>query len=93
MPYATGNLNVAVPRMGGGDDLTSETAAIWVYRETGGDNLAAISADNYITDGDEKGVKPGDIIAFVETTVDANWAIVDTVSAAGLVAVTLFSNP
>jgi hypothetical protein len=93
MSYSTNSLNVAVPRVGGGDDLTSESAAIWVYRETGDAVLAVMVADDYITDGNEKGVKVGDVICFIETAVDAAWGTVDTVDAAGLVGIILLSNP
>ena len=94
MAYAANNLNLCAPRVGEGENLANAgwSSAMWVYRDSGGDNLATMSADDYITDGNDQGLRVGDIIAFVETAVDATWAIVDTIDAAGLVAVTLFSN-
>ena len=50
-------------------------------------------ADDYIDDGNDQGVKVGDAILFTETSVDAAWGTVDTVDAAGLVGIVLFSNP
>lgn len=94
MAYATANLNVCIPRLGEGENLADAgfSSAMWAYRDVGSDVLATMVADNFIDDGNDRGVRPGDIIAFVETGVDASWVIVDTVDAAGLVAVTLFSN-
>jgi hypothetical protein len=65
---------------------------MWTYRDSGGDVLATMIADNFITDGNDKGLRVGDVIAIIETAVDASWVIVDTIDADGLVAVTLFSN-
>jgi hypothetical protein len=81
--------------MGEGENLANAgwSSAMWVYRDTGGDVLATMVADDYIDDGNDQGLRVGDIIAFVETAVDAQWMIVDTIDAAGLVAVTSFSNP
>lgn len=92
MSYSPNSLNLLIPRVGGGDDLTSESSAVWSYRETGDAILAVMVADDYITDGDEQGVKVGDAILFTETAVDAAWGTVDTVTA-GLVGIILMSNP
>ena len=93
MAYAANNLNLCAPRVGQGENLADAgwSSAMWVYRDSGGDVLATMIADDFITDGDDQGLRVGDIIAFVETAVDASWVIVDTITA-GLVAVTLFSN-
>ncbi len=95
MAYDTKNLNLCMPRLGEGEDLADAgfSSAMWSYRDVGGDNLATMTTDNFITDGLDRGVRVGDFISFIETAVDAEWMIVDTVSAAGLVAVTSFSNP
>ena len=95
MAYSANNLNVLIPRVGAGAGGANAgfSVAVFAYRDSSGDNLATMVADNYITDGGDQGVQVGDIIAFVETAVDGEWMIVDTVSAAGLVAVTSFSNP
>jgi hypothetical protein len=96
--YKSDNLQQIFPRMGSGDNVALDdggyAVGLWSYRQiTADDALATMVADDYITDGNDKGVKPGDIIAFVETAVDAQWMTVDTVDADGLVAVTSFSNP
>jgi len=52
-----------------------------------------MTADDFIDDGNDRGVRPGDVIDFVETGVDAERMLVDTVSAAGLVTFISFSNP
>ena len=94
MAYATANLNICAPRVGEGENLADAgwSSAMWTYRDSGGDVLATMIADDFITDGNDKGLRVGDIIAIIETAVDASWVIVDTIDAAGLVAVTLFSN-
>jgi hypothetical protein len=98
MAYKPDNLQNCLPRLGTGDNLAADdggySVGVWTYRQITADgDLATMVADDYITDGNDKGVKPGDIIAFVETAVDAQWMTVDTVDADGLVAVTSFSNP
>jgi hypothetical protein len=93
MAYDAKNLNLTSARMGEGENAANAgySSASWVYRDSGGDVLATMIADNYITDGDDQGIKVGDMIAFIETGVAAQWHIVDSISAAGLVAVTAFT--
>ena len=95
MAYDAKNLTCVNPRLGAGEAGANAgyTSATFHYRDTGGDNLATMTANDYITDGDDQGIQVGDLIAFIETAVDAEWMIVDTVSAAGLVRQTSFSNP
>jgi hypothetical protein len=87
-----------IPRLGTGDNLAADdggySVALWSYRQITGDgDLATMVADNYITDGNDKGLKVGDIVIFVEDTVDSSWKQVNTVSAAGLVTFITVSNP
>ena len=98
MAYKSDNLQQVFPRLGTGDNLAADdggyAVGVWSYRAITGDNtLAEMQADDFISDGNDKGVKPGDVIIFVEDTVDASWALVDTVSAAGLVVTIVVSNP
>ena len=94
MAYAANNLNLCAPRVGEGENLADAgfSSAMWVYRDSGGDTLATMTADDYITDGDDQGLRVGDIVDFVETGVDAERMLVDTITA-GLVTFISFSNP
>lgn len=94
MAYAANNLNLCAPRVGEGENLANAgySSAMWVYRDSGGDTLATMTADDYITDGDDQGLRAGDIVDFVETGVDAERMLVDTITA-GLVTFISFSNP
>jgi hypothetical protein len=96
--YKPANLVNIVPRLGTGDNLAADdggySVALWSYRQiTGDDALATMVADNYITDGNDRGLKVGDLVIFVEDTVDSSWKQVNTVSAAGLVTFITVSNP
>ena len=98
MAYKPDNLQNLIPRLGTADNLAADDGGygvgVWSYRAITGDNtLADMQAANFILDGNDKGVKVGDVIIFVEDTVDASWALVDTVSAAGLVVTIIVSNP
>lgn len=96
MAYSTNNLNVCFPRMGEGENLANAgySSAMWSYRDiTAGNTLAQMQAGDFITDGNDKGLRVGDIIVFIEDTVDASWALVSAISAAGLVTTIVLSNP
>lgn len=97
MAYKSGNLQQVVPRMGTGENLAADDGgygvAIWSYRAITGDNtLAQMQASGFITDADEKGLRIGDIVVFVEDTVDASWGVVDAITASAADTIIL-SNP
>ena len=98
MAYKPANLVCVVPRLGTGDNLVGDdggrSVGIWSYRGlTAEDDLAAMQTDDFIDDANDTGIKVGDIVIFVEDTVDASFGFVNTVSAAGLVTTLIVSNP
>ena len=98
MAYKSANLTCLVPRFGGGDNLVGDdggyTVSLWAYRNGGaGDSLATMQANNYITNGNDVGLRVGDLIIIVQDTVDASWMLVSAISAAGLVSTIVVSNP
>lgn len=98
MAYKSANLQLLIPRVGGGDNVAADDGgygvALWSYRAITGDNtLAQMQAGGFITDGGDKGVKVGDVIIFVENAVDASWGLVTAVAAGGAVTTVVVSNP
>lgn len=98
MAYKSANLVNMIPRMGTGDNLAADdggySLGLWSYRQITGDgDLATMVADDYITDGNDKGLKVGDIVIFVEDNVDSSWQQVDTIDVDGLVTFIVVSNP
>ena len=97
MAYNTKNLQVLIPRLGTGDNLEAEdggyAVAIFSYRAlTADDALADMQASGFISDADDRGLKIGDIVVFVEDTVDAAWGVVDAITA-GAADTIILSNP
>ena len=97
MAYKSANLQQITPRMGTGDNLAADdggyAVAMWSYRAITGDNtLANMQAAGFITDADEKGLRIGDIVVFVEDTVDASWGVVSAITASAATTIIL-SNP
>jgi hypothetical protein len=91
MAYDANNLNQCFVRVGSGEGGANAGFGVgmWTYRSA--EALATVIADNFITDGGDQGIKVGDAILFIETASGGTWAEVDTVSAAGLVAVSALS--
>lgn len=95
MAYNANNLNLCSPRMGEGENLANAgySAAMWVYRDiTANDNLAAMQASGFISDADDQGIRVGDLVCFIEDTVDASWALVSVITA-GAADTIILSNP
>ena len=97
MAFNSKNLTLLQPRVGtaeGGTDAGYGTA-LWCYRDNGGDNLAAMQADGFITDMDDYGIRVGDIIIAIDDTVDASWLLVSGVgvTVAGAADTIIVSNP
>jgi hypothetical protein len=96
--YNTKNLQLITPRLGSGDNLEADpdsgyAIAIWSYRAlTADDALADMQDSGFIDDADERGLKIGDIVVFVEDTVDAAWGVVDAITASAADTIIL-SNP
>ena len=98
MAYKPASLTCLVPRLGSADNLVGDDGgrgvALWAYRGlTAEDDLAAMQTDDFIDDANDTGIQVGDIVIFVEDTVDASFGFVDTISAAGLVTTLIVSNP
>lgn len=98
MAYKSANLQQVFPRMGTGDNVAADdggyAVGVWSYRAITADNtLAQMQAASFISDGDDKGMRVGDVVIFVEDTVDASWGLVSAISAAGLVTTIIVSNP
>lgn len=84
MAYAANNLNLCAPRMGEGENLANAgySSAQWVYRDiTANDALAAMQVNGFISDGDDQGIRQGDVIDFVEDGVAAVRMLVSAVTA------------
>lgn len=97
MAYKSANLQNVIPRVGEGENLAADDGgygvAIWTYRAITADNtLAQMQASGFISDADDKGLKIGDIVVFVEDTVDASWGVVDAITA-GAADTIILSNP
>jgi len=82
MPYATNSLNLRSPRVGGGDDAGSLSAAKWSY--VSADANATVIAAGYVDDGVEKGIKVNDVVEIVDTATPlVTHAVVTVVAANG----------
>ncbi len=97
MAYKSDNLQLLIPRVGEGENPAASPGgygvAVWSYRAITADNtLANMQGAGFITDADEKGLRVGDIIVFVEDTVDASWALVASITA-GAATTVILSNP
>jgi len=84
--------------MGTGDNVAADdggfAVGLWSYRaETGDNTLAQMQAASFISDGNDKGMRVGDAVLFVQDTVDASWGLVSAITAAGLVTTIIVSNP
>lgn len=84
--------------MGSGDNLAADdggyAVGLWSYRAITADNtLGNMQGAGFITDGNDKGMRIGDVVIFVEDTVDASWGLVSAIDAAGLVTTIIVSNP
>ncbi len=84
MAYASGSLNLAIPRMGEGLDAGSLSFASYCYISA--DAIATVIAAGYITDGNDKGLRVNDVVTVVDSNVPSiDYCLVTVVSAAGLV--------
>ena len=84
MAYAANNLNLCIARMGECENLANAgySSASWAYRDlTANDNLAAMQVDAFISDGDDQGIRQGDVIDFIEDGVGAVRMLVTLVTA------------
>lgn len=81
MAYATGSLNVAVPRLGAGVTAGSLSPAIWVYESA--DAPVTVLAAGYINDGGDKGMVVGDVVFVVDTGTSCTSHSVTVVAANG----------
>lgn len=74
MAYATAGLSCAVS--------VAENPAIWTY--TSADALGTVIAADYFSDGDERGMKLGDVVFIYDSnTNDGGVAFVTLVTAGG----------
>lgn len=80
MAYATGSLNLLIPKVGQGTDTGKLSQNIWLY--VSADAVATVIAEDYITDGDDKGMAVDDVVLVVDNntpTVDVCLVtVVDT---------------
>lgn len=84
MAYATGSLNLRVPRMGEGLDAGSLSFSSYDYISA--DAIATVIAAGYITDGNDKGIRVNDVVQVVDSNVPSiDLCLVTVVTAAGLV--------
>ncbi len=82
MAYNTDSLQCDRPRLGGGDDALKLSSATYMYRSV--DVAATVIAAGFIDDGDDKGVKVGDLLIVLDqTTPLATTHIVSVVAANG----------
>lgn len=98
MAFKSANLQLLIPRMGTADNAAADDGGygvnVFSYRALTADNtLAQMQAAGFITNGPDYGVKVGDIIIFVEDTVDASWGLVSAIAANGDVTTVVVSNP
>ena len=77
MAYVSNNLNVCVPRMG------QDGTALWAYEGT--DIHTDVDATDFFTDGDDKGLRVGDIVFVSKTdaTIGTTVHYVSVVTAGG----------
>jgi len=82
MAYVTAQLNLAKPRLGDGDQ------ALWLMNGT--DVHTDVDAADFISDGDDKGLKVSDVVIYVKTTatVGATVHSVSAVTAGGAATLT-----
>jgi hypothetical protein len=71
MAYATNSLNLQIPRVGGGEDVGSLSAAQYVYRSA--DPVLTVIAAGYIDDGVDKGMQVNDYVV----VIDDNLGLID----------------
>ena len=84
MAYASGSLNLQIPRVGGGEDVGSLSAAQYVYRSA--DPVLTVIGAGYISDGGDKGMKVNDYVVVIDDNLGLiDLCIVTVVTAAGLV--------
>lgn len=85
MAYATGGLNLLVPRM------SAEGIAVWGYKSA--DAHTAVDAADYFSDGSDKGMLANDVVIVVDTATPTctihNVASVTAGGAATITAATL----
>ncbi len=81
MAYAPGSLNQLVPRMGEGITAGSLAPALWAYESA--DTPATVIAAGYIDDGNDKGMRVGDVVLVVDTGTSATSHTVTVVAANG----------
>lgn len=77
MAYVSANLNICTPRMG------QDGTAIWAYEGT--DIHTDVDATDFFTDGDDKGLRVGDVMLVSKTdaTIGTTVHYVQTVTAGG----------
>ena len=75
MAYVTANLVLLVPRMG------QDGTAIWAYEGT--DIHTSVDASGFFTDGDDKGLRVGDLmfVSKTDATIGTTIHYVQTVTA------------
>jgi len=77
MTYATSNSPALVAQRVGADG-----GAVWIYKD--GDDKAAVTADDYISNGDALGMVAGDKVIHIDSTnVKVNDLVVSAVTAGG----------
>lgn len=77
MAYATTNMPALVAQRVG-----ASSGALWVYSD--GDTIATITGAGYFTNGDDLGMKVGDVVIIINTTNhSAKYATVSAVTAGG----------
>ena len=77
MAYATANPPALVAQRVGSDG-----GAVWVYKD--GDDKAAVTAADYVSNGDALGMVAGDVVFHVDSTnVKANQLVVSSVTSGG----------
>ncbi len=76
MAYSTSNPPQVVAQ-GVGDGVT-----VWAYKS--GDSITTVKGAGYISNGDDLGMKEGDLVLIADTATPASGtAIVDSVAAGG----------
>ena len=75
MAYDTANPPVLI-------EATASGPAVWAYRSA--DTVTVVKGVGYISNGDDLGMKVGDIVLIADTTTPASGtAVVDSVAAGG----------
>jgi hypothetical protein len=72
MAYATGSLNLLIPKVGQGTDTGKLSQNVWLY--VSADAVATVIGAGYVDDGDDKGMAVDDIVL----VVDNNTPTIDT---------------